>query len=71
MIKRTKLHIFSNLDPQRLSKMVDLLEENGIKVDETDFSFEYDTENTEQNAIIASIFEQSLNPNLTYENNNS
>ena len=56
MIRKTKINIFSNVDTNKLLEVLELLEKNGIKVNGDDLSFEYDTDNTEQNELISSIF---------------
>lgn len=71
MIRKTQIRISSNVDTNKLSEVLNLLERNGIKVDETDLSFEYDTDNTKQNELLSSIFEKLQDKETTYENNNS
>ncbi len=71
MIRKTKINIFSNVDTNKLLEVLELLEKNGIKVNGDDLSFEYDTDNTEQNELISSIFNKLQNKETTYENNNS
>lgn len=70
MIRKTKINIFSNVDTNKLLEVLELLEKNGIKVNGDDLSFEYDTDNTEQNELISSIFNKLQNKETTYENNN-